>query len=185
MIAVLIGPSGAGKSSQSQLLAKREHIEWVYVGQLLRDQHDPKIDAALNQGRLADDEAVNTILAAHLKTLAPDKVVVLDGFPRHLPQAQWLIQFADELHNGLRLVIHLTVPEVVARQRLSARQRSDDTASSIDERLKNYKSLVLPVLDYFAEAGIPIQTVDGDRPVEQVFNDIDEALHRVYEDQNA
>lgn len=184
MIAVLIGPTGAGKSSQSELLAKREHIEWVYVGQLLRDQHDPVIDAALQSGELVNDQLVNHILSAHLKTLSPDKVVVLDGFPRHLPQAKWLMEYADELHNGLKLVIHLTVPEEVARQRLNARQRSDDNTDGIELRLKDYRELVLPVVSFFEESGIPVKTVRGDRPVEEVFKDIDEALHHVHQSQN-
>jgi adenylate kinase family enzyme len=107
--------------------------------------------------------------------------VVLDGFPRHLPQARWLLSEADRLHNGLRLVIHLTLPEAVARERLLARRRSDDTLASIDARLSDYRTQVLPVVDFFLEKGIPVKVVDGDRPVEVVFAEIDEALTSVHQ----
>lgn len=185
MLVVLIGPPGAGKSSQAKLLEAREHVEWVYVGQLLRDQHRADIDAQLVKGELVDDMIVNNLLTEHLTQLSPDKVVVLDGFPRHLPQAEWLLREAGKLHNGLKLVIHLTIPEEEAQRRLRTRGRTDDTADTINDRWHDYRTQVLPVVDHFAKIGVPVKAIDGNRPIEQVFQEIDEALLNVHQSQNA
>lgn len=184
MLVVLIGPPGAGKSSQAKLLEAREHVSWVYVGQLLRDQHQADIDAQLAKGELVDDTIVNGLLAEHLRQLSPNKVVVLDGFPRHMPQAEWLLREAESLHNGLKLVIHLTIPQEEAQRRLRTRGRTDDTTNIIDDRWHDYYTQVLPVADYFAKIGIPVKVIDGNRPVEAVFQDIDEALLNVHQSQN-
>lgn len=184
MIVLVVGPPGAGKSKQSELLKRREHVEWLYVGKLLRDQNDPAIDAFLDAGTLVDDAIVNRLVEAFINDIPPDKIVIIDGFPRHRPQAEWLSGFARNSHHDLSALIHLTVPADVAHQRLSLRRREDDSPQAIAARQKEYEEDIAPVIDYFRQAGVPIREVDGDRSVETVFQDMDRILRDVHQSQN-
>jgi len=181
MIAVIIGPPGAGKSSQSQLLENREHLDWLYVGKLLRSQNNPTIDKFIDAGQLVDDQTVNRLVADYMDKVEPSKVVVIDGFPRHLPQARWLLKYAQDSHHDFRGVVHLVVPAEVSETRLSQRGRDDDAPQILKRRLELYERDITPVIDYFHHAGVPIHTVDGNRSVEEVFTDIDRILSHVHQ----
>jgi adenylate kinase len=51
-------------------------------------------------------------------------------------------------------------------------QRADDRSETVERRLDVYRAQTEPVLDYYAGTTTPVRTVDGDRPVEQVFADL-------------
>jgi adenylate kinase len=90
---------------------------------------------------------------------------LLDGFPRTLAQAQR----ADA--PPVDLVIHLDLPDDVARTRLAQRadgRRADDTRSEVTERrLRLFNSETEPVLDFSRRRGI-LRTVDANRPPDVV-----------------
>jgi adenylate kinase len=184
MIVVLIGPPGAGKSKQSQLLKNREHVIWVGAGQLLRETDNPKIEETMHKGELVDDATVNQLLASHIENIDPQKVIVLDGFPRHEAQARWLLDNPQISRQAIALVIHLFIPEDVTLKRLQARGRQDDIPGSIEERLNDYAQNIEPLVNFFAKQGIPVTKIDGNRSVEAVFADIDKEIHYVHKSQN-
>jgi adenylate kinase len=184
VLVVLIGPPGAGKSKQSQLLKDRDHIEWVSVGQLLRQQDNPAYNEQMKRGELVDDAVVNQVIEDHVNALDRSQVVVLDGSPRHLGQARWIMDYAERSGHEIKRVLHLQIDESVARERLLARGRQDDNATSIAERLDEYRDTILPILAYYEEQAVPVVTIDGNRPVETVFAELDEVIHHVYQNQN-
>lgn len=55
------------------------------------------------------------------------------------------------------------------------RQRSDDTAAALTERLRLYDELTEPLLDYYRERGI-VREVNGDAQIDQVTDDLLAAL---------
>ena len=181
MIVVLIGPPGAGKSKQSELLKQREHVVWLSAGQLLRQLNDDAINEVMNSGEMVDDEFVNQLIEQHLDSVPRSKVAVLDGFPRHEAQAEWLLGYSAESGRALSCVIHLQVPADVSRQRLEGRGEDRDNPESVNERLEEYAITIEPLVSYFKQAGIKVETVDGDRSVEAVFTDIDAVLHHVHQ----
>jgi adenylate kinase len=181
MIVVIIGPPGAGKSSQSELLKDREHIDWLYVSKLLRSQNNPAIAKVMDEGRLVDDDVVNRLVAGYIEKIDAGKVVVIDGFPRHLPQAKWLVEFARQSRRDFAAVIHLDIPRSVSEQRLQLRGRDDDTPAVISQRLELYEHDIKPVLSYFQAQGIPIHRVSGDHDKEVVFAQIDKLLSDVHQ----
>lgn len=181
MIAVIIGPPGAGKSKQSELLRDREHIDWVYVGKLLRKQDDPIVSEAVAAGRLVDDDIVNKLVQEHIDGIDPSQVVVIDGFPRHLPQAEWLLDYSKRSHHKLKAVIHLMVPTATSRDRLKLRAREDDAPQILDQRFEIYENDIAPVIGFFEREGVPIHPVDGNRSVEDVFEDMDRILNNVHQ----
>jgi adenylate kinase len=50
--------------------------------------------------------------------------------------------------------------------------RADDAADTVSRRLDVYKKQTAPLLDYFGKTGVPVQPIDGDRPIEDVQQDI-------------
>ena len=161
---VFFGPAGAGKSVQGQILAARNGWRWLSAGQLLRDTRDPELFAQMRTGGEALDRAKDI-----------DRVV-LDGYPRQLAQAKWLIEHRPEHGRDVALVIVLEVPRAELLHRLKVRGRIDDTPEVIDERLRIYRHEMYPVLDYLTEHGVNIAHLDGTGTVGQVHDRIMEEL---------
>ena len=50
-------------------------------------------------------------------------------------------------------------------------QRADDTEETATNRLSVYDAQTAPLLDYYAKQGL-LKSVNGDQPLEKVFEDI-------------
>lgn len=173
---VFFGPAGAGKSVQGQLLAARNGWRWLSAGQLLRDTHDIELIKEMQTGRLVTPEKVNALMGEALKRSKNIDRVILDGFPRQLDQAKWLVESQIDHERSIALVIVLEVPRAELLKRLEVRGRADDTPEAIDERLKIYRTEMYPILSYLTEQGVNIAHIDGTGSVGQVHDRIMEEL---------
>jgi len=173
---VFFGPAGAGKSVQGQLLAARNGWRWLSAGQLLRDTRDMDVIAEMQTGSLVDPAKVNELMGDALKRAKNIDRVILDGFPRQLSQAKWLIESQPEHERSIALVIVMEVPRAELLKRLEVRGRLDDTTEAIDERLRIYRTEIYPILTYLTEQGIRIAHVDGTGTVGQVHDRIMDEL---------
>ena len=173
---IFFGPAGAGKSVQGQILAARNGWRWLSAGQLLRDTRDPELFSQMQTGGLVTPEKVNDLMGEALKRAGNVSRVILDGFPRQLVQAQWLVESKSHHGRDIDLVIVLEVPRAELFNRLEVRGRVDDTPEAINERLKIYRSEMYPILNYFTEQGINIVHIDGVGSVGQVHDRIMDEL---------
>jgi len=173
---VFFGPAGAGKSVQGQMLAARQGWRWLSAGQLLRDTHDLEIIKEMQTGRLVNPETVNKLMGEALQRAKHIDRVILDGFPRQLSQAKWLVEMQPKHERAIQLVIVLEVPRGELLKRIEVRGRVDDTPEAVDERLKIYRTEMYPILSYFTEQGISIAHIDGTGTVGQVHDRIVEEL---------
>ncbi|MFI5212581.1 MAG: adenylate kinase family protein [Candidatus Saccharimonadales bacterium] len=173
---VFFGPAGAGKSVQGQMLAARHGWRWLSAGQLLRDTHDLELIKEMQTGALVTPEKVNILMGEAIKRASNISRVILDGFPRQLVQAKWLVESKVEHSRPIDLVIVLEVPRSELLKRLEVRGRVDDTPEAIDERLRIYRTEMYPILSYFTEEGINIVHIDGTGTVGQVHDRIMEEL---------
>lgn len=173
---VFFGPAGAGKSVQGQMLAARNGWRWLSAGQLLRDTHDMELIKQMQSGKLVDSGQVNTLMSDAIKRSHSVDNVILDGYPREMSQAKWLIE--NRTHHGrdIKLVVVLEVPKSELLKRLEVRGRVDDTPDAIDERLKIYRTEMYPILSYMTEQEINIVHIDGVGTVGQVHDRIMEEL---------
>ena len=173
---VFFGPAGAGKSVQGQMLAARQGWRWLSAGQLLRDTRDPELFAQMQTGGLVDPAKVNQLMGDAIARATNINRVIIDGFPRQMAQAEWLVD--SKAHHGrdIDLVIVLEVPKSELLKRLEVRGRTDDTPEAIDERLRIYRTEMYPILSFFTERGINIVHVDGTGTVGQVHDRIVEEL---------
>lgn len=173
---IFFGPAGAGKSVQGQLLAARQGWRWLSAGQMLRDTHDIELLKQMQTGQLVDPGQVNKLMGEALVRAKSIDRVVLDGFPRQMMQAQWLVESQPEHERSIALVIVLEVPRAELFKRLDVRGRADDTPEVIEERLKIYRTEMYPVLSYFTEKGVSIAHIEGTGTVGQVHDRIMEEL---------
>lgn len=173
---VFFGPAGAGKSVQGQLLAARNGWRWLSAGQLLRDTHDMELIAEMQTGKLVNPAKVNQLMGDALSRAKNIDRVILDGFPRQLSQAKWLVESQPEHERSIALVIVMEVPRAELLKRLEVRGRLDDTAEAIDERLRIYRTEIYPILTYLTEQGVRIAHVDGTGTVGQVHDRIMDEL---------
>lgn len=111
-----------------------------------------------------------------LKNAGDIHKVILDGFPRELVQAEWLLGAQQNYGRNIDLVIVLEVPRQEILQRLAVRGRVDDTPEAIDVRLGIYRREMYPILDLFNEQGIPIVHINGVGTVGQVHDSIEAEL---------
>ncbi len=176
---VLFGPAGAGKTVQGQILAKNNGWVWLSVGQVLRESHDNSVMQTMNDGHLAPTKLVDQVISDALSKLEGNSRIVLDGFPRQLDQAQWLMNYCEKNSRTLSAVLVLDVPENEIIERLSLRGRSDDSRESIAERLHIYESQMNPILEYFDSENVLVAHIDGVGTMQEVSDRINDKLSEV------
>lgn len=173
---IIFGPPGAGKSMQGQMLAADHDWRWLSTGQLFRDSHDPEVHELMRRGELINDELTNKILANALSHIGDVGNVILDGYPRHVGQAEWLLNHLKEHNQRLDVVVILKVSDQELASRLQTRGRADDNQANIAKRSSDYEIKTKPVLDYLRQAGVIIKEIDGEGSVETVHERLESTV---------
>jgi adenylate kinase len=101
---------------------------------------------------------------------------VLDGYPRELEQAKWLIEELPKHERNIAAVIVLNVPNEEIARRLKIRGRLDDTEAVIAARTKLYNEETQPILDYYRSLDICVRDVNGFGSVGQVHDHIQQVI---------
>ena len=144
------------------------------LGQQLREVYD--------RGDLVSDEQIVELIRDRLSRGDTVGGFVLDGFPRTMAQADALEETLREIGRDLDVVFEFQIPDEVGRERMLKRAaeegRTDDTPEAIDERLRLYHEETKPLIEYYRTRG-NLVGVHGDRPVNQVFSEIQQTLEQV------
>lgn len=172
---LIMGMPGAGKSVQSDLIQSRLGFHWLSTGQLFRETNDPEIKAIMESGGLVDDAMTARMVGDKLKEIGYDSTFLLDGYPRTVDQAQWLLSHADEINKHIKLVLYLRVSGDTAMERLGSRGRADDTESSIAQRRREAEK-ILPTIDYLRKNGVPVEEIDANGTVDDIFKRISKKI---------
>jgi adenylate kinase len=185
---LLLGPQGAGKGTQGRLISSEYGIPHIATGDILRSAIAAgtplgrDIQPIYDAGRLVPDEIMIELIRDRLAEDDTREGFVLDGFPRTAVQAEALDAMLAEIERPLTLVFEFQLPEEVAVERLLRRAqeegRVDDTPEAIRMRLHLYRELTEPLIEHYRARG-SLVGVHADRPVEDVFAEIQQALDRV------
>jgi adenylate kinase len=176
---LFFGPAGSGKSVQGQILAARHGWRWISAGQILRDTNDIEILKTISEGNLIDQAKMSAIIGETLKKAKDIDHVILDGFPRQVEQAEWLVENAPEHERSIQLAVVLDVPTSELQERLKIRGRADDEGDAIEKRLDIYNKEIVPILEFLQEKDIPVKYVDGVGSVGQVHDKIEAELESI------
>ncbi len=169
---VLMGVAGSGKSMQGRLLSDELGYAWVSTGEILRVLITGKRRQEMLKGKLLNDNEMIEILDKVFDLVDVKQQFILDGFPRTVPQADWLIDQAEAGRYPLDAVVHLFANEDVVRQRLLSRGRVDDHDDAIAERFREYQAMTLPIMEHFEKEKVPIYTIDAALSPQEVHDQI-------------
>jgi adenylate kinase len=169
---LIMGVAGAGKGTQAKMLVDKNGYSLVSTGDLLRTRGSEDQKKRMLSGQLLTDPEIFELIGKELSEVPDLSHCIIDGTPRSIPQADWLLEQATKVGFEISGVINITVDESVVRQRLLARNRSDDTEAGITKRFEEYRNNTLPIIDYLKSKGIPIHQIDGDQDPQAVHNDI-------------
>lgn len=174
---LLMGLPGSGKGTQGKMLADKQGMHLISMGDLVRLYVTGKRREQMLAGALLDDAEIIDMIDRVLDTFTDDTDCLLDGFPRTIPQAEWLMQQVAAGRFTLDSVIYLTVSHEAVMARLKARGRLDDKETVIEARFKEYERLTQPVIDWLEARDVPIIRIDGEGTTEAVHTDIVKQLH--------
>jgi len=163
---------------------------------------DARINEIINKrGEMIPDEEMFSLFKNYLtEKLSNLDNFVLDGYPRSLKQYELLSSWLKEKGEKIDIAILLSISDEESVKRLSARvvcekcgtnynlitnpppggkcscggnlvQRPDDTPESIRKRLAAYHTVTSPLIEVLKKEGILVE-VDGERPIEVIFEDI-------------
>ena len=173
---LITGPAGSGKSVQAELIEKEANVKWLSTGVLLREKASEEQKERMEQGELLDDAEVEDILHNAISDVSNGSRILIDGFPRRESQIQWFRGYIKAARRDLEAIIHIIVPVDVVVRRLVERGRTDDKEDIVRHRYKLYEQEILPMLEEMEERGTRIINVDGNREVEEIHQDIMQAL---------
>ena len=171
---LIMGPPGAGKGTQAKILSDQYNLVHLSTGDILRNEIDNQttigLDAKnyMDQGLLVPDEVLLSMMENTLSNLKGSGII-LDGFPRTIPQAEGLDAIFKKLDLTFDMVINIYVDKEILINRLIKTAedsgRSDDTKEVIVNRQNVYLELTAPLLEFYKNEVI---NVDGDGTIEEV-----------------
>ncbi|XP_067139623.1 GTP:AMP phosphotransferase AK3, mitochondrial [Centruroides vittatus] len=183
--AVIMGGPGSGKGTISSFIVKHFQLKHISIGDMLRNEIQDKTDAGkeakkfIEKGKLVPDDLAIRLVSSQISSLIKSNSpsLLLDGFPRTVPQAKYLEEILP-----VSCVIKLDVPDDIIIERVKGRyihlssgrvyhtefnppkvagiddvtgepliQRDDDKPETIKARLDTYRKETQLVLDYYSE----------------------------------
>ena len=124
MYIIMLGAPGTGKGTIGNELCKKYNLVHLATGDIFRDEIKretelgKKANEYISKGNLVPDEITIAMVEGKLDQL---ENVLLDGFPRTIPQAEALDKYLKEKNKKITAVINLKVPDEDIIKRTSSR----------------------------------------------------------------
>ncbi|HEX6577563.1 MAG TPA: adenylate kinase [Jiangellaceae bacterium] len=174
---LLMGPPGSGKGTQAAVVARRLSIPAISTGDIFREN----VAAGTSLGREAKnymarghyvpDSVTNQMVSARLAEADAIGGFILDGYPRTVPQVEFLdeVLAAQDVELDRVLLLTVDVEEVVGRlkRRAGAEGRHDDDEQIIRHRLKLFAEQTAPLAAEYERRGLLVR-IDGMGTIEEV-----------------
>jgi adenylate kinase len=187
---LLLGPQGSGKGTQAKLISKTYGIPQIATGDMIREMKEldtpvgREVKAVYDAGELVNDDLIIRMIRDRLDRGDTIPGFVLDGFPRNMAQAEALDALLRELDRELDVVFEFQVADretLMERmlKRAAEEDRSDDTPEAIRRRLEIYDEQTAPLVEYYRSTRGNVVGIHADRPIDEVFSEIREALEQV------
>jgi len=182
MIVILFGAPGSGKGTQAERVAVTTGTPHVSTGAILRAEVARGSDLGreaqpiMQSGALVPDDLMVRIIESRLAEPDAERGVILDGFPRTVPQAEALDEMLGRNRREVGLILYLEVDPELIKERILRRAaidgRSDDTAEALAERMRVYQRDTAPVVEHYRSRGTRVERIDGSPPIDEVTEQI-------------
>ncbi len=200
---LLLGAPGSGKGTQAKYLSSEFGYIHVSMGDLLRAEVEQKTTLGLeaksymDHGALVPDIVVNNMVVKKLSELS-DVSYLLDGFPRTIPQAEFIaekgVQFDKVIYFSIaletvldRMAGRLTCKACGASFHAKYNQpkkdmicdlcgeklviRDDDKPETVKRRFETYLSSTQPLLDFYKKQDL-VAEIDAEQPIESIQSQV-------------
>jgi adenylate kinase len=204
---VFLGPPGSGKGTQAKILSEKLKIPHISTGDIFRANIKGEIDLGkkaseyMNKGLLVPDEVTNAMVAKRLKEEDCKKGFILDGYPRTIPQADFLDSISK-----IDKVINFELGDDEIIKRISGRrtckncgvayhivflkpkkkgicdkcnseliQRDDEKPEVVKKRLEVYKKQTEPLIGYYQKKKILVD-IDAFPRIEEISKEVKSSL---------
>ncbi len=188
---VFYGPEGSGKGTQAKLLSKKLNLPLITFGDLVREA--AKKDSgligkaarkALLEGKYMPNSEAFVLWKNRLKKDDAKKGWIIDGFPRNIGQAKFLITKIKKYGYQLDWVIYLSISEEETLKRLSKRKRTlfpgskiiHDDPQRVRGRLAEYKKNEKELIDYFKKMDV-LLSINGEDSITNLHKNICKKLN--------
>ena len=124
---VFLGPPGSGKGTQALRVAKELNLTHISTGDLLREavknqtELGQQADEFIKSGNLVPDELMVKLIEEKISNGNEGNGIILDGFPRTVPQAESLKKMFEQNQEHLDSAVLLEVSDDEVVKRLSGR----------------------------------------------------------------
>ena len=124
MYIIMLGAPGTGKGTIGNEICKKYNLVHLATGDIFRDEMKRKTELGMkaeeyiSKGELVPDSITIKMVEGKLDKLDN---VLLDGFPRTIPQAEALNEYLNKSNKKITAVINLNVPDEDIIKRTSSR----------------------------------------------------------------
>jgi adenylate kinase len=167
-----MGIAGSGKGTQGKMLADRHGYHLISMGEVLRMYVTGEQREKMLAGKLLGDQEIIEIVDKVLKSLPDDEEVIMDGFPRTIPQAEWLLKQIESGRFKLQAAVHLVASREAVKERLMKRARIDDVEDAIEKRFDEYERSTMPVIKWLTAHKVTVVNINAERSPDDVNTDI-------------
>ncbi|HEY9060287.1 MAG TPA: adenylate kinase [Pseudobacteroides sp.] len=125
---ILLGAPGAGKGTQATKLSQKLSIPHISTGDIFRNniknstELGKKAKEYIDKGMLVPDELTISIVKDRLMQDDCKNGFILDGFPRTIPQAEYLEKALNEMGTDIDHVVNVSVADEEIIKRMSGRR---------------------------------------------------------------
>jgi len=193
-----LGIQGSGKGTQAEKLSYYLHYQHINIGDLFRYHVSHETELGLEvrkiiqRGELVPDHLVFSLINHSIAEKTQG--IVFDGFPRTIPQAEFLVA-----HYDLLQVFYLILTESEAKDRISFRRvcsscgtnynlhssppqkpdicdtcgseliiRPDDQPAAIEKRFQEFYQQTQPLVEFFRAKGVLVEVL-ANQSIPQIY----------------
>jgi len=212
---LLLGAPGVGKGTQAQILMELWGIPQISTGDMIRGNIHAKtplgveFEGLVASGHLVPDGLVNAMAATRLAEADCHRGYILDGFPRTLPQADWLDAHLAQVKDAPVVAVSLEVRYTQMLGRITGRRTCpvckkiynvftsppkvdgicDVEGAALEQRADDTEEKFAERMRVFDAQTAPViehyrtldrfEVIDGNREVETVTREIVAAIERL------
>ena len=212
---ILCGPPGSGKGTQAPRIKDELCLCHLATGDLLRNavakgtEIGKKAKSIMEKGELVPDEMVVSLIEGAMEWPECERGLLLDGFPRTIPQAESLDKMLAAKGKKVDNVLEFKVDDEILSERITGRRvhpgsgrsyhvkfnppkvegKDDITGEDLEHRKDDTIEVLSKRLDSYHKQTTPILThyekqnalitLDGTKKIDVVWSEIHASLYNV------